>query len=89
MLLHSRQKLGGEPWHIPVTSAHCGIVCRLRGRLRERDGGGRLQLPVSRFMGVPAAALADEAGISFWVPGIFGSLAAAPLTPGFSLTTVY
>jgi hypothetical protein len=40
-------------------------------------------------MGVPAAALADEAGISFWVPGIFGSLAAAPLTPGFSLTTVY
>lgn len=39
--------------------------------------------------GVPAAALADEAGISFWVPGIFGSLAAAPLTPGFSLTTVY
>ena len=48
MLLHSRQKLGGEPCHIPVTSAHCGIVCRLRGRLRERDGGGRLQLPVSR-----------------------------------------
>lgn len=41
------------------------------------------------LMGVPAAALADEAGISFWVPGIFGSLAAAPLTPGFSLTTVY
>lgn len=41
------------------------------------------------LIGVPAAALADEAGISFWVPGIFGSLAAAPLTPGFSLTTVY
>jgi hypothetical protein len=29
-----------------------------------------------------ADAQADENGISFWVPGIFGSLAAAPLTPG-------
>jgi len=32
---------------------------------------------------------ADESGISFWVPGLFGSLAAAPTTPGWSLGTVY
>ena len=83
----SHQKLGGEPCRIPVTSLS-GIVCRLRGRLRERDGGGRLSCGVA-LMGVPAAALADEAGIGFWVPGIFGSLAAAPLTPGFSMNTVY
>jgi hypothetical protein len=32
---------------------------------------------------------ADESGISFWLPGQFGSLAAVPQTPGWSLGTVY
>src|SRR6476620_6282445 len=35
------------------------------------------------------SADADEAGISFWVPGTYGALAAAPLPPGFSLAEVY
>ena len=35
------------------------------------------------------ASLADEGGVSFWIPGFFGSLAAAPLQPGFSLTSMY
>src|SRR6059058_4780713 len=34
-------------------------------------------------------SLADEGGVSFWLPGLFGSLAAAPLQPGWSLSTVY
>jgi hypothetical protein len=34
-------------------------------------------------------ALADESGVSFWVPGFFGSLAATPQQPGWSLATVY
>jgi len=34
-------------------------------------------------------ARADEGGVSFWVPGFFGSLAATPLTPGFSLANIY
>ena len=34
-------------------------------------------------------ALADEGGVSFWLPGLFGSLAATPQTPGFSLATIY
>lgn len=38
---------------------------------------------------VPQPAAADEGGVSFWVPGFFGSLAAAPLQPGFSLTSIY
>ncbi|MET4038161.1 hypothetical protein ABIB94_009295 [Bradyrhizobium sp. JR7.2] len=37
----------------------------------------------------PQNASADESGISFWVPGQFGSLAAAPTAPGWSLGTVY
>ncbi len=34
-------------------------------------------------------ARADENGVSFWLPGLFGSLAAVPVTPGFSLGSVY
>ena len=31
---------------------------------------------------------ADEDGVSFWIPGFFGSLAAAPQQPGWSLTSM-
>jgi hypothetical protein len=34
-------------------------------------------------------ARADEGGVSFWLPGTFGSLAAVPGAPGFSFGTVY
>jgi hypothetical protein len=37
----------------------------------------------------PQLALADEGGVSFWIPGFFGSLAAAPQQPGWSLATIY
>src|SRR6476661_7177455 len=33
-------------------------------------------------------SLADEGGVSFWVPGFIGSLAAAPQVPGFSFANV-
>src|SRR5882672_11462887 len=34
------------------------------------------------------AARADENGVSLWLPGQFGSLAAAPAVPGWSLGMV-
>ncbi|MBR0828277.1 transporter [Bradyrhizobium manausense] len=34
-------------------------------------------------------AHADEGGVSFWLPGQVGSLAAVPSTPGWTLDTVY
>jgi hypothetical protein len=37
----------------------------------------------------PKLAFADEGGVSFWIPGFFGSLAAAPQQPGWSLTSIY
>lgn len=37
----------------------------------------------------PQVARADQGGISFWLPGAFGSLAATPLTPGWSLSSIY
>jgi hypothetical protein len=37
----------------------------------------------------PQDLRADEGGVSFWVPGFFGSLAAVPQQPGWSLATIY
>jgi hypothetical protein len=36
---------------------------------------------------MPAAA--DQGGVSFWLPGFFGSLAAVPPPPGWSVATIY
>lgn len=38
---------------------------------------------------MPVMATADQGGISFWLPGMYGSLAAAPQQPGWMLATVY
>jgi hypothetical protein len=40
-------------------------------------------------MTLPQVSHADESGISFWIPGLFGSLAAVPATPGWSLSSIY
>jgi hypothetical protein len=34
------------------------------------------------------SSIADEGGVSFWLPGFFGSLAAAPQVPGFSFGNI-
>jgi hypothetical protein len=38
---------------------------------------------------LPQVSHADESGISFWLPGLFGSLAAVPVTPGWSMGSFY
>jgi hypothetical protein len=37
----------------------------------------------------PDVAKADEGGVSFWLPGLFGSFAAAPGAPGWSVSFIY
>lgn len=37
----------------------------------------------------PQPAVADQGGISFWLPGALGSMAATPLVPGWSLGAIY
>lgn len=37
----------------------------------------------------PQAALADAGGVAFWLPGLFGSLAATPGVPGWSYASIY
>src|SRR5215472_14650042 len=41
------------------------------------------------IISAPRSAVADEGGVSFWVPGFFGSLAAAPQRPGWTVTSFY
>ena len=37
----------------------------------------------------PQSARADEGGVSFWLPGQFGSLAATPGVPGWAFAVLY
>jgi len=57
-----------------------------RGPLTRRCAMALVAATIAMFS---QSALADEGGLSFWVPGFFGSLAATPQTPGWSLATIY
>lgn len=59
------------------------------GRLRGQFSGVIAILAAIALICSSNAARADEDGISFWIPGFFGSLAAAPLQPGWSYTSVF
>jgi hypothetical protein len=37
---------------------------------------------------LPRTSVADEGGVSFWLPGLFGSLAAAPQQPGWQFAAI-
>jgi hypothetical protein len=41
------------------------------------------------LLAFPRAALADAGGVSFWLPGTLGSLAATPAVPGWAYETIY
>jgi hypothetical protein len=64
------------------------------GAIRRMTNGGRsdfrplamVMLGILASIGTPNTAKADEDGVSFWIPGFFGSLAAAPLRPGIAWT---
>jgi hypothetical protein len=47
-----------------------------------------LWIGAALVIGLPAAR-ADEGGVSFWLPGQFGSLAAVPPDSGWSLPVIY
>jgi hypothetical protein len=51
---------------------------------------GRLALGAMAILGVSIdSAKADEGGVSVWLPGQYGSLAALPGNPGWTFTTLY
>ena len=47
-----------------------------------------ITLAIGAVTSLPALSRADENGISFWLPGLFGSLAAVPQQPGWALTVM-
>src|SRR5271166_6895256 len=48
---------------------------------------GRLALAALAIAAAsPQRAMADEGGVSFWLPGTYGSLAAVPAVPGWSFS---
>jgi hypothetical protein len=72
-----------------------------RGNRAMLSLGSRSKLPNSSqrrlctaaivgLLTLPAhTAFADENGVSFWLPGLFGSLAAAPSVPGWAMASIY
>src|SRR6516164_4731419 len=61
-----------------------------RGRFRSslRSLATTTALAIGAAISLPAISFADEDGVSFWIPGFFGSLAAVPQQPGWSFTAV-
>jgi hypothetical protein len=45
-------------------------------------------LALAAVASLPSKSFADEDGVSFWVPGLFGSLAAVPQKPGWQATAI-
>jgi hypothetical protein len=58
-----------------------------KSRMRRMGCAAMAAAPV--FFLDPQISRADEGGVSFWLPGQYGSLAAVPQTPGWSLGAIY
>src|SRR5262249_28201847 len=51
----------------------------------QRASASIAVVAVSIATSAPSVSFADEGGVSFWYPGTYGSLAALPQQPGWSL----
>jgi hypothetical protein len=54
-----------------------------------RHAAAVFALCIAFLIATHRSAAADQGGISFWLPGAFGSMAATPLVPGWSLGAIY
>src|SRR5208282_5719864 len=57
---------------------------RLPRKRSARPTVSMVTLALATVVATPQAGLADEGGVSFWIPGLFGSLAATPQQAGWS-----
>src|SRR5262249_31689732 len=94
--IHPHRNLLAEEFSRAFVAFACGSLLRLAKSNRPlgvamsvalRTSIGIL-LTCALMLGV-RPAVADEGGVSFWVPGFFGSLAATPQQPGWSFTTIF
>lgn len=68
---------------------HTPVVIFKRERVGRVVRLGTLALWLALAPGAPTPANADAGGLSFWLPGLMGSLAAVPGEPGWSWLSVY
>jgi hypothetical protein len=71
-----------------VNSSASGAIV-LPGKPALRTSAVAMLLCAGLLSVTSSASLADESGISFWLPGLYGSLSATPTTPGWSVATIY
>jgi len=64
------------------------LLQHLPGRLHSQFLVAAVLLALATLIATAKISRADENGISFWIPGFFGSLAATPQQPGWSLATI-
>jgi hypothetical protein len=62
--------------------------CKLLGRLNIRACLTGVFFACASFACSTNSSHADEGGVGFWFPGLFGSLAAVPQVPGWALGIV-
>jgi hypothetical protein len=64
---------------------------RLSMSMRGRRAWRAVAISVAAIatLATPISSHADERGISFWVPGFFGSFASVPTDPGWGFTSIY
>jgi hypothetical protein len=60
-----------------------------RRRLHDLLKSSMLVALITAIAVASTPARADQGGISFWLPGAFGSLAATPVTPGWAMGTIF
>jgi len=58
---------------------------------RKNSGRARTHVAAALLLSVLGVnpARCDETGVSFWIPGLYGSLAALPGSPGWSFASIY
>jgi hypothetical protein len=71
---------------VAVTNSHPEQPAALTRAIKTGLVWGAITL--AAVVVVPKNSLADEGGVSFWMPGLFGSLAATPQQPGWSLANI-
>jgi len=64
------------------------LIRQLPGRSHSQFLAAVALLILAALIATTKNSRADEDGISFWIPGFFGSLAATPQQPGWSLATI-
>jgi hypothetical protein len=71
-----------------MRSNRCAARCITAEFFRRSSGRILIGLSLAFIatVAIPTVSFADEDGVSFWIPGFFGSLAAAPQQPGWSYT---